>query len=395
MKIAKVETFVHKDFPNIFHIEISTDTGLTGLGEGYYFGASIAHFVEAFVGRAILGKDPRSIEDISKFLTTYVGHNGSGIETRARAAVDIALWDLAGKIANKPLYELLGGKEVRPLPTYNTCAGRMYMRKSNQGSSAWGLDALSDKYEDLKAFMDSPAELALDLLGEGITAMKVWPFDVYAEKNWGVDISDEDLNSGIQVIKRIRDAAGDKMKIMIELHALWSPLAAKKIMEGLIEYQVFWVEDPIYPDLVDEYQILRGKGMPKIAHGETIASLSQVKTLINNNLIDYLTLDIGWCGGITQALTFAKVAKQGGVQIAPHDCTGPVGLMVGAHLSTADSNAIIQETVRSSYRTWYPHLVEGLPNIQGSEFSVNKTPGHGLSLSQTFKDSADMQRTVI
>jgi L-alanine-DL-glutamate epimerase-like enolase superfamily enzyme len=113
--------------------------------------------------------------------------------------------------------------------------------------------------------------------------------------------------------------------------------------------------------------------------------------LTRNNLVDYLTLDIGWCGGITQALKFAALARENNVAIAPHDCTGPVGLLVGAHLSTADLNAAIQETVRASFRTWYPHLVSGLPEINGSHLQVNDTPGHGLSLTSEFKSSAGMR----
>lgn len=391
MKIIKVQTYVHDDFPNLFHVEITTDTGLVGLGESYYFGSTIAQFVEAFAGPAIIGLNPLDTEDISRRLTTYVGHNSSGAETRARSAIDIALWDIASKHKNLPLYRLLGGESSRNLRIYNTCAGRMYMRKSNQGSSSWGLDNKSTQYEDLKGFMSDAGTLAIDLLDEGITAMKIWPFDVYAEKNWGEEISTSDLKEGVEVIRKIRSAVGNRMDVMVELHALWNLNSAIKIFEAISEFDIFWVEDPLHPDLVDELSLLRRPGFPKIAHGETVASLSRVQTLASKNLVDYLTLDIGWCGGITQALKFAAIARENNVAIAPHDCTGPVGLLVGAHLSTADSNAIIQETVRASFRTWYPHLVTGLPKITGAQLRVNDTPGHGLSLTSEFKSSEGMR----
>ena len=394
MQIQKVETLVHEDFPNLIHVEITTDTGITGLGESYYFGATVAHFIQSFAGPSIIGLDPLNREEISRRLTTYVGHNSSGIEVRAKSAIDIALWDIAAKSENKPLYQFLGGKEKRKLRIYNTCAGRMYMRKSNQSSSSWGLDSSDTEYEDLKAFMETPAELARNLMSEGITAMKIWPFDTFAEKNWGAEISDEDLNEGISVVRKIREAAPE-IDIMVELHALWSPEAALKIITALLPYKVFWVEDPIYPDLIDELHLLRKPSFPKIAHGETIASLNRVQNLAAKKLIDVLTLDIGWCGGITQALKFAEVARQHGIAIAPHDCTGPVGLTVGAHLSTADSNAIVQETVRSSYRTWYPHIATGLPTIEGPHLEVSNNPGLGLSLTKEFRESSGMQRIVI
>jgi len=150
MRINKVEAITHPDFPNLIHVKVSTDSGVYGVGESYYFGKSVAAFITEFAGPAILGMDPSEIEKISRKLTTYIGALSSGVETRARSAIDIALWDIAGKVANKPIYQLLGG-EVRSIPIYNTCAGSGYMRASDQSSSSWGITKEADKYEDLHA----------------------------------------------------------------------------------------------------------------------------------------------------------------------------------------------------------------------------------------------------
>ena len=395
MKISSVKPFVHPDFPNLVYVEVATDEGIVGLGESYYFGSTVAHFINEFAGPAILGKDPLDRESISKTLTTYVGYNSSGVETRARSAIDIALWDIAGKIANKPIYKLIGGDSPRPLRIYNTCAGKEYMRKSNQGSKSWGLDNESNTYEDLRAFMSDAGSLAKELLSEGVTAMKIWPFDLFSEKNWGSEISAADLKSGLAPIEKIRDAVGSRMDIMVELHALWSPKAAKEIMTALKEYEIYWVEDPIYPDNLDELESLRGEGMPPIAHGETIASRKRVETLVKRNLIDVLTLDLSWCGGLTEGIHFAELARANGVKIAPHDCTGPVGLTIGAHLSTADENALIQETVRAAYRTWYPHLVDGLPEINGGTLALSESAGLGLRLREDFREDLQTLRLAV
>ena len=390
MKIAKVRTYVHDDFPNVFHVEVETDDGIIGLGESYYFASSLAHFTHEFAAPNILGKNALDREEISKSLTTYVGYNGSGVETRTRSAIDVALWDIESKSKNIPLYKLLGGSAPRRLRVYNTCAGKEYMRRSNQSSKSWGLDNNSNDLEDLKAFMNDAGSLASELLSEGITAMKIWPFDIYAEKNWGGEISNEDLNAGLEPLRKIRGAVGMDMDIMVELHALWAPKAARKIMEALREFEVFWVEDPLYPDLLDDLNQLRSDSLPRIAHGETIASEHRVKALAEKKLIDFLTLDLSWCGGISTGLRMAQTARENGVHIAPHDCTGPVGLLAGAHLSTADSNAAIQETVRSAFRTWYPHLVNGLPEIKDGSLEVAEKSGHGLSLQEDFKNSSGM-----
>ena len=387
MKITTVESFVHPDFPNIIYVKIGTDAGVYGIGESYYFGRTVATFIDEFIAPTLIGLDPANIENISRKLTTYVGALSSGVEMRAKSAVDIALWDIKGKVEGKPIYQLLGGSS-KEIPIYNTCAGRGYMRKSDQDSSAWGISADNDQYEDLQAFLSDAGALAKTLLAEGIGGMKIWPFDIYAEKNDGADISEEDLKKGLVPLQKVRDAVGGKISLKLELHALWSPLAAKKIFEATKDLNLTWIEDPIYPDSLDDYAILRSKGYAPIAHGETVSSLTRVNALLKNDYIDVLTLDLGWCGGFTQGIKFTEATKKYGKSIAPHDCSGPIGLIAGTHLSTASENAVVQETSRASLRTWYPMIVSNLPTITDGKISLGKESGLGTDLTSTFTSAA-------
>ena len=387
MKIISVESFVHPEFPNIIYVKIGTDDGVFGIGESYYFGRTVATFVDEFIAPTLIGLDPANIEGISQKLTTYIGALSSGVEMRAKSAVDIALWDIKGKVENKPIYQLLGGQS-KQLPIYNTCAGRGYMRKSDQDSSSWGISDSHDQYEDLQAFFNDAGSLAKELLAEGIGGMKIWPFDIYAEKNDGIDISDQDLAQGLIPLQKVRDAVGNKMNLMLELHALWSPKAAKKIFEATKDLNLTWIEDPIYPDLLDDYAILRKNGYAPIAHGETLSSFTRVDALLKNDYIDVLTLDLGWCGGFTQGIKFSEAAKKYGKSIAPHDCSGPIGLIAGTHLSTAYENALVQETSRASLRTWYPMIVTELPTISDGKISLGHRSGLGSDLTSSFQASA-------
>ena len=387
MRITTVESFVHQDFPNIIYVKIGTDEGVYGIGESYYFGRTVATFVDEFVAPTLIGLDPANIESISRKLTTYIGALSSGVEMRAKSAVDIALWDIKGKVANEPIYQLLGGQS-KTLPIYNTCAGRGYMRKSDQSSSAWGISDDNDQYEDLLAFQNDAGALAKELLAEGIGGMKIWPFDLYAEKNDGAYISDEDLAQGLIPLQKVRDAVGDKISLMLELHALWSPKAAKKIFEATKDLNLTLIEDPIYPDLLDDYAILRNKGFAPIAHGETVSSMTRVEALLKNDYIDVLTLDLGWCGGFTQGIKFSEATKKYGKSIAPHDCSGPIGLIAGTHLSTAYDNALIQETSRASLRTWYPMIVTKLPTISDGTIALGQDSGLGTELTSTFTSTS-------
>ena len=393
MKITTVESFVHADFPNIIYIKIGTDAGVYGIGESYYFGRTVATFVEEFVAPTLIGLDPANIESISRKLTTYIGALSSGVEMRAKSAVDIALWDIKGKVEKKPIYQLLGGQS-KQLTIYNTCAGRGYMRKSDQDSSAWGISDKNDQYEDLQAFLTDAGALAKELLAEGIGGMKIWPFDIYAEKNYGADITDEDLKKGLIPLQKVRDAVGEKISLMLELHALWSPVAAKKIFEVTKDLNLTWIEDPIYPDLLDDYAILRGNGYAPIAHGETVSSMTRVNSLLKNDYIDVLTLDLGWCGGFTAGIKFSEAAKKYGKSIAPHDCSGPLGLIAGTHLSTAYENALVQETSRASLRTWYPMVATTLPTISNGKIALGEGFGLGTDLTSAFTSSSNSANLV-
>ncbi len=393
MKITTVESFVHADFPNIIYIKIGTDAGVYGIGESYYFGRTVATFVEEFVAPTLIGLDPANIESISRKLTTYTGALSSGVEMRAKSAVDIALWDIKGKVEKKPIYQLLGGQS-KQLSIYNTCAGRGYMRKSDQDSSAWGISDKNDQYEDLQAFLTDAGALAKELLAEGIGGMKIWPFDIYAEKNYGADITDEDLKKGLIPLQKVRDAVGEKISLMLELHALWSPVAAKKIFEATKDLNLTWIEDPIYPDLLDDYAILRGNGYAPIAHGETVSSMTRVNSLLKNDYIDVLTLDLGWCGGFTAGIKFSEAAKKYGKSIAPHDCSGPLGLIAGTHLSTAYENALVQETSRASLRTWYPMVATTLPTISNGKIALGEGFGLGTDLTSAFTSSSNSANLI-
>ena len=268
------------------------------------------------------------------------------------------------------------------------------MRKSDQDSSAWGISDKNDQYEDLQAFLTDAGALAKELLAEGIGGMKIWPFDIYAEKNYGADITDEDLKKGLIPLQKVRDAVGEKISLMLELHALWSPVAAKKIFEATKDLNLTWIEDPIYPDLLDDYAILRGNGYAPIAHGETVSSMTRVNSLLKNDYIDVLTLDLGWCGGFTAGIKFSEAAKKYGKSIAPHDCSGPLGLIAGTHLSTAYENALVQETSRASLRTWYPMIATTLPTISNGKIALGEGFGLGTDLTTAFTSSSNSANLV-
>src|SRR5918996_1004011 len=223
MKITRLETLRLEEFPNLVWLRVHTDAGLTGLGETSYAAHSVEAYVHEYVAPRVLGRDPLEIERISRSLTGYLGFRGWGVETRAVSAFNLALWDLYGRVCNQPLYQVLGGASRERVRTYNTCAGYRYIRAAGgQSTKNWGLDGkVEGPYEDLDAFLHRADELAQSLLEQGITGMKIWPFDPYAEASDGLYISSPDLQKALEPFRKIRAAVGNRMDIMVEFHSLW------------------------------------------------------------------------------------------------------------------------------------------------------------------------------
>ncbi len=391
MKITKLETIRLGEFPNILWVRLYTDEGLVGLGETFMGAAAVEAYLHEWVGPKLIGKNPLHIEARNKDITGYLGWRGSGVETRGNSAVDIALWDIFGKAANMPLHTALGGKSRDSIRVYNTCAGYRYVRSTqNQHSKNWGIDSKPQgPYEDLDGFLYRADEVAQSLLNEGITGMKIWPFDPAAEASDGHYISDEDLKKALIPFEKIRSAVGDKMDIMVEFHSLWRLPMAQKIARALKPYNTFWHEDAIRMDSLDLLKQYAPHTDALICASETLSYKWGFKDYLQSGVAGVVMLDLSWCGGLSEARKIASMADAWQLPIAPHDCTGPVIWAASTHLSLHAPNALIQESVRAFYSGWYKELVTELPIVQNGQISLNDKPGHGLELLPDLTKRAD------
>ena len=392
MKIEKIETLRIAEFPNLLWVQLTTSDGLVGLGETFFLPESVEACIHEHIAPKLIGQSALDIERLSRDLGFYLGFRSSGVETRAASAIDIALWDLYGKAIGQPLAQCLGGFTRETVRTYNTCAGNTYMRKSGgQKTSNYGLSAAS-QYDDLNAFLTRADDLAEDLLSQGITAMKIWPFDAAAEKSNGHYISAEDLRHALQPFEKIRKRVGDRMDIMVEFHSMWQLVPAMQIARALKDYNTFWHEDPIRMDSLSSLKRYVEASTAPICASETLGSRYAFRDYLETGVAGIVMLDLGWCGGITEARKIAILADTWHLPVAPHDCTGPVVLAASTHLSLHAPNGLIQESVRAYYTSWYRDLANGLPEVANGHISVAKTPGHGVSLRDDIDSAFSVTR---
>ena len=387
-EIKKIKTIRIKDRPNILWVELETAEGIVGLGETWRGASAVEGVIHDDIAPWLLGRDSRAIERISNvLLNPYVGFHSASAEVRAASAIDIALWDIFGKRHGIPVCEALGGASRDKVRVYNTCSGYSFNAKSSSYDTASTRRTIkkgeksAGPYDDQVAFMTDAGKLAKNLLSEGYTAMKIWPFDMWATGSYGCDITDEGIERGMDAFRKIRDAVGGKMQIMCEMHSIWKLPAALKICRALEEVGVFWAEDCLCK--MDDKQALRelrSKTSTPICGSETLSGMTSFREMISEGAFDYVMLDTGWCGGLSEGRKIAALADSFCKPFAPHDCTGPVQLWAGLHLAAHASNALFQEVVRANLASWYKDLVTELPQISDGYAAVPTAPGIGTEL---------------
>jgi galactonate dehydratase len=381
--IAEVATIRLPSRPNLLWVEVRTTDGTVGLGETFFMAAAVESYVHEIAAPYLIGRPALQLPLHWRSLYRQWQRRGIGIEARGASAIDIALWDLFGRLTQQPLYQLLGGKSRDEICVYNTCAGPDYVRNAIvPGDPLYGTMIEGRPYEDLRDTHADPVGLAESLLEQGISAMKVFPFDVVADETGGERISLAGLKRGIRPLEAIRGAVGGRIEIALELRARWSLPAAKAIARATADLELMWIEDPIRNDNVGALTDFAEVSKAPVALGENLGSRHAYRDMLEASAVEIVINDPCWCGGVTEARRVADMAAMYMRPYIPHDCTGPVGLATGLHLACNAETGTMQEIVRAFYLGWYPELVDGLPPLGDGRLAPLSAPGHGLELCE-------------
>jgi galactonate dehydratase len=409
MKITKLETIHLGDYPHLLFIAVHTDEGLVGYADTFYMTESVRAYIHQFAAPMLLGHDPLAIELHWRRLYEVIAHiAGKGAEIRGLSAIDVALWDILGQAAGMPVWQLLGGAARDRIKTYNTCGGPAYGRVTRDGTVRD-----SGRYEDLIGFMTRADELAQDLLSEGITGMKIWPFDVLSQPemqgDWrsfkgafepdlrafgGHYIDRRDLDRALEPFRKIRSAVGNQMEIMVEGHGFWSLPAAKQIAHAVEEFQPYWLEDLMRADDIEALAELgRSTSIPILA-SEYLTTRYEYKPVLEARAADIIMIDPTWAGGITESKKIATMAEAYKRPVAMHDCTGPFTLYAGVHLAINATNAVYQESLRSYLRVTYPEMVTDIVTVEQGHILAPTAPGLGTTLLPDVRKRPDVTIVV-
>ena len=245
-------------------------------------------------------------------------------------------------------------------------------------------ETAAGRYDDLQGFLTDAGAVAESLLGEGVKAMKIWPFDQFAQKTNGQHISLEDVNRGLEPFRKIRERVGYRMEIMAELHGMWNIPSVVRIVKALEEYEPYWVEDVTTPDNVEGLRQVQDRTHLPVLGSETLAGAEAYRPMLSSGAIRILMFDTTFVGGFTEARRVMSLAESHKVPATPHDCNGPVNLFAGIHLCMHAPNAFIQETTRAFIHEVYGRVVDRLPHIENGVAFAPEDPGIGTALREDF-----------
>jgi galactonate dehydratase len=366
MKITAIETHVcHARMRNWIFVKVLTDQdGLYGWGE-----ATLEWHTRSIVGAIedmsslLIGEDPGRIEYLWQVMHRQHFWHGHGI-TRATAisGIDLALWDIKGKVLGVPCHQLWGGPVRNYVRTYSHLGG----------------GKMEDFYETSPADASRFADLAVQAVEEGFTAFKCMavPETMPLEGNKPVRYAEA-------CVAAIRDAVGEDIDLMVDCHARPSPAMGLKFGKALDPYGLYFFEEPCWPESVDGLSQINQALSTPVATGERLTSLTEFRNLFEKRGCEVCQPDITHCGGLSAARRIAALAEAHRISLAPQNPQGPVSTAASIELGFAEPSYIICETVHSDV-PWRNDVVEEGFTIEkeGRIVRPNQRPGLGIEINE-------------
>lgn len=358
----------------------TTEPGLYGLGCATFTQRALAvkTVVEEYLRPFLVGKDPNRIEDIwqSAYVSGY-WRNGP-VLNNALSGVDEALWDIKGKLAAMPVYELLGGRCREGVPVYRHADGRdpaeveehvrafmeqgyRYIRCQMGG---YGSSQMID--DQLRI---SPAAGAVHHRPEGALPGAYFDPDAYARGT-------------VRMIEHVRSRIGVDVELLHDVHERLVPVEAVRLAKALEPFRLFFLEDPFAPEQVGWFETLRRHAAVPVAMGELFTHPVEWETLVKDRLIDFIRCHVSNIGGLTPARKLATFCEAFGVRTAWHGPgdVSPVGHAANLHLGISSHNLGIQEWPGFSDRL--REVFPGAPEVRGGYAYLNDRPGLGVDIDE-------------
>jgi len=390
MKITRCEAIVTCPGRNFVLVKIETDTGLTGWGDATLNGRELAAAaaVNDHLVPALIGEDPLRIEHLWQSLYLGAYWRGGPVLNTALSGIDVALWDILGKEAGQPVYQLLGGRCRDGALAYVHAGGvtpemaadraRQFMAQGYQcvrvQMEATAGSSYNEKVRGIAAAESAGKPMPQPMVQADLPAVGEWEPTPY-------------LRAVPRFFDYLRKELGDEVELLHDVHQRLTPTQAAGLARELEPYHLFWLEDPVPPEHKDGLAQIRAASTTPIAIGELFTDIPTCVGPVVNRHLDYLRCDVGHVGGITAARKLAALCEPFAVKTgwhAPPDLS-PVGHAATVHVDLAVSNFGLQE--------WWPHeehagaemvreVFDGGVTRRGPYLDVPAKPGLGIEVNE-------------
>jgi galactonate dehydratase len=355
MKIIRLETFLtHAGLRNYLFVRLTTDTGLTGIGEASleWQERAVQSLLQDWVEERILGVDPFDLEGVIGSLIRDQYQGGPTILT-AISGVEVAMWDLIGKACGQPVYKLLGGRARERLRAY---ANGWYGRANSPQEFA---------------------EKARQVVARGYSAMKFDPFGTAWKEMAG-----KEMQAAEATVAFVREAVGDEVDLMIEVHGRLSVECAIEMGRRLAPYRPAWYEEPVSPWSLDLLREVKQHLPFPIAAGERVYTLEDFSRLASMRACDIVQVDLAHCGGLSIGKKVAAMTLPQDIRLAPHCSIGPVALCAAIHFGWSTPHVLVQENFGDFDIPWRLDFVNGWHPCHDGEYELPDKPGLGIELNE-------------
>ncbi len=352
MKITRVEAI---PVDRYLFAKVHTDEGIVGVGESGSWGyleASEAAIVK--FGRYLVGQDPLRMEHHWQYMYRFSHFRGAAI-MGAISALDIAMWDIAGKHFGVPVHQLMGGRTRDKARVYYHVFGdtKETLLQGVKDAKAQGFTAVGH----LTPFLDEERDVPY--------------FKTHVDK----------IRDAIETVGAYRDAVGNDVDLCIEIHRRLTPTEAISLARGIEEFHPFFYEDPILPENFDAMALVASHISIPIATGERLHTIHEFEMLLRRGAVQYVRPDVCMVGGLTHAKKIAAVAEAHYVGVVPHNPLSPVSTAACLQLAACIPNFALQEYPTGEHEPPKSEIVKSALRVENGFLIVPDAPGIGVELA--------------
>lgn len=351
-----------------------------GIGECYPSApAAGIHQIVMNLEDQLLGEDPRDVEKLYEKLrrwNIFTGGQGGAVLT-AISGIEMALWDLAGKLQNVPVYRLLGGAFRKRIHLYADC---------NAGS----VDAAAHHTLGEGSLLSEEGNreyvaVAKEAVAMGFDAIKLDVDDITGPLHrdfFSGSIAPKEHEAMVSRVAAVREAVGPEVEVAIDMHGRYDVPAAIRFARAVEQFDLLWLEEPVPPENIGALAEVRRNTSTPICAGENVYTRFDFKRVFDSQAVDYVMPDVAKCGGLAEGKRIANMAELDYIPLAPHNVSSPIGTIAAAHVCAAVSNFSVLEWHAIDMPHWADFVrYAGGEIITGGHIELTEAPGLGLELN--------------